>query len=113
MKDSQKREIYDQYGEEGLNDPMAGMGGMGGMGGFPFPGMFQQRRGNFQREQKGETVKQGLLVTLEDLYNGATRKIRVTRTRVCKTCDGVGASKKEAVITCKRCSGQGVINEVV
>jgi len=93
------------------------MGGMGGMGGFPF-GMFggghpmHQRGRGAPREQKGETVKQGLPVSLEELYNGTTRKIRVTRTRNCKTCNGIGASKKEAVVTCKRCHGNGVITEV-
>jgi len=113
LRDAEKREIYDQYGEEGLNDPM---GGMGGMGGFPFPGMFHPHHHHHRqasRQQKGETVKQGLTVSLEEFYNGATRKIRVTRTRICKTCNGVGASKKEAVVTCKRCHGQGVTTEVV
>lgn len=41
-------------------------GGMGGVGGGP---------------RKGETVKRQLLLSLEDLYNGCTKKIKVTRKR--------------------------------
>lgn len=40
LSDKEKRKIYDQFGEEGLQSGMdpngGGMGGMGGMGGFSF-----------------------------------------------------------------------------
>lgn len=112
LKDSEKREIYDQYGEEGLN---GNMGGMGGMGGFDLFDMFTGRASSASRPRgpvKAETVRHELPVTLEELYNGSVRKIRVTRTRVCKDCNGVGATKKEAVKTCTRCNGQGAVNEM-
>lgn len=112
LKDSEKREIYDRYGEEGLQ----GGGGMGGMDGFDIFDMFTGRRSGFGQKPRGpvkaETVRHGLPVTLEELYNGTVRKIRVTRTRVCKACDGVGATKKDAIKTCTRCDGHGAINEV-
>ncbi len=114
LKDAEKREIYDQYGEEGLNGQM---GGMGGMGGFDIFDMFTGRAhsgagGRPRGPVKAETVRHDLPVTLDELYNGSVRKIRVTRTRCCKECGGVGASKKEAVKTCTRCNGHGSINEV-
>jgi hypothetical protein len=59
-----------------------GMGGMGGMGGFPgMPGGMgagSKRRG----PQKAEPVKRQLLLTLEDLYTGALKRIKITRQRL-------------------------------
>lgn len=109
LSNEEKREIYDRYGEEGLSG-----GGGGGFGGDPFDlfsaffggggGMRSQRpRG----PQKGQDVLHALKVSLEELYNGATRKIRVTRTRICQSCDGVGATKKDAVVSCSGCNGSG------
>lgn len=45
------------------------------------------RRGP-QGPVKSESVKEALTVTLEELYNGATRKVRITRTRNCTSCKG-------------------------
>lgn len=116
LRDAEKREIYDRYGEEGLSGNM-GMGGMGGMDGFDLFDMFTGRSSFASASRprgpvKAETVRHALPVTLEELYNGAVRKIRVTRTRICKACEGVGATNKDAVKTCTRCSGVGVVNEV-
>lgn len=113
MGNEEKRELYDKYGEEGVKnggpsfggDPMdlfSSFFGMGGMGGR------QKPRG----PQKGQDVVHGLKVSLDELYNGATRKIRVTRTRICKTCNGLGASKKEAVVDCNSCKGTGRVTRI-
>ncbi|KIZ01675.1 putative DnaJ subfamily B member 11 [Monoraphidium neglectum] len=85
LSDPEKREIYDQYGEEGLRQHQGqqggGRGGPGnifdfffGGGGGPFGGM-----GGEEEEQipKGDTVVVDLFVTLEDLYSG--REIPATR----------------------------------
>jgi DnaJ family protein A protein 2 len=48
-------------------------------------------------------------VKLEDLYNGLTKKIRVTRTRICNGCNGVGAKNKDAVKECSTCHGKGQV----
>lgn len=138
LSDKQKRNIYDQVGEEGLKGnvpPNAGASGMGGMpGGFSFNfggmpgggaggGGFQPRDPNdifsqFQSmfggggmgrgfggnpmedddmsgfggmpgmsgmgrrpPQKAAPVKHLLHVSLEDLYKGVTKKMRITRQR--------------------------------
>jgi len=43
-------------------------------------------------------------VTLEDLYNGKTAKIAITRERICEACKGVGG-KAGSVKTCTGCKG--------
>jgi DnaJ family protein A protein 2 len=108
LKDAEKREIYDKYGEEGLQG-----GGMPSEGFDIFDilsGRGPQRKP--RGPQKNETVKHALPVSLDELYNGATRKIRVTRTRICQGCKGVGGSKKEAVQTCPKCQGHGIVTEI-
>jgi len=43
-------------------------------------------------------------VTLEELYNGKTRKLAVTRNLKCSNCDGKGGSK---TAQCQDCGGCG------
>lgn len=107
LKDAEKREIYDKYGEEGLQ-------GGGPQEGFDIFDILSGRGGQRKPRgpQKNETVKHALPVSLDELYNGAERKIRVTRTRICGGCKGVGGSKKEAVQTCGKCQGHGVVTEI-
>lgn len=101
LSDEEKRQLYDEYGEEGLRD-----------GGGPsdahdlFSAMFggMQSRG----PKKGENVVHSLRVTLEDLYKGKMSKLAIIRNRVCKACDGVGATRRDGVSSCSTCDGRGV-----
>ncbi|ODQ64466.1 DnaJ-domain-containing protein [Nadsonia fulvescens var. elongata DSM 6958] len=115
LSDNQKREIYDSYGEEGLNG--GGMGGgmdgnpedlfshfFGGMGGM-FGG-----QGGPQREtgpRKSKDIVHTLKVKLEDLYKGKVAKLKLTKTVNCAPCGGRGG-KEGAVKTCTSCGGRGV-----
>jgi DnaJ family protein A protein 2 len=114
LSEPRTRDIYDRFGEEGLKG-----GGMGGFADFTDPsdlfsqffggGMFGGMGGTRRPTgpQKGQDVMHALKVSLEELYNGATKKIRVTRTRNCADCKGTGSSKKDAVEECSGCRGQG------
>ncbi|CAN1153668.1 DnaJ protein ERDJ3B [Linum perenne] len=79
LSDSEKRKIYDAYGEEGLKQHMAGGGGGGGM---DIQNIFEQffGRGGPQEEEeeripKGDDVIVDLDATLEDLYMGGSVKV--------------------------------------
>jgi len=48
-----------------------------------------------------------LAVTLEDLYNGTTKKMKVTKNVVCSACEGSGSISKKKH-TCQNCGGSGV-----
>ncbi|PVU97586.1 hypothetical protein BB559_001977 [Furculomyces boomerangus] len=111
LSDSQKREVYDRYGEEGLS----GEGGMGpGMsaedlfsqffGGSVFGG--GSRRGN-QSVRKGRDMAHALKVSLEDLYKGKTTKLQLTKSVICSGCQGRGG-KSGVNTTCHTCSGTGM-----
>eukprot|EP00898_Chlorokybus_atmophyticus_P009069 jgi/Chlat1/9163/Chrsp97S00710 len=99
LSDPEKREIYDQYGEEALKE------GMGGGGGFHnpmdiFDTLFGGGFGGGSRRQrgprKGEDVVHALKVSLEDLYKGTSRKLSLTKNVICDRCSGKG-SKSEAL----------------
>lgn len=113
LSDPEKREIYDQYGEEALKEGAAG-GGMHdpfdlfsslfGGGGHPFgPGS----RSGGRRQKRGEDVVHPLKVTLEDLYNSTSKKLSLSRNVLCPKCNGKG-SKSGAPATCPGCQGSGL-----
>uniref|UniRef100_A0A8C0I197 CR-type domain-containing protein n=1 Tax=Balaenoptera musculus TaxID=9771 RepID=A0A8C0I197_BALMU len=69
--------------------------------------MFFGGRGRMQRERRGKNVVHQLTVTLEDLYNGATRKLALQKNVICDKCEGRGA-KKGAVKCCPNRRGTGM-----
>ncbi|KAI9144727.1 hypothetical protein BKA69DRAFT_731557 [Paraphysoderma sedebokerense] len=113
LSDSSKREMYDQYGEEGLS----GRGGAGG--GFSMDDLFSaffQDEDDFagfrsgpgtKRQRKGEDDVVPLNVTMEDLYNGKLLKMELQKNVLCTTCSGRGC-KVGAAKTCVYCHGSGV-----
>ncbi|KAF3796264.1 DnaJ protein-like protein 2 [Nymphaea thermarum] len=83
LSDSEKREIYDQYGEDALKE---GMGGGGGSFHNPFEifesffgGGFGGGSSRGRRQKRGEDVVHTLKVSLEDLYNGTSKKLSLSR----------------------------------
>ncbi|KAL3828621.1 hypothetical protein ACJIZ3_017423 [Penstemon smallii] len=114
LSDPEKREIYDQYGEDALKEGMGGGGG-GGMhdpfdifssffGGSPFGGGGSSRG---RRQRRGEDVVHPLKVSLEDLYLGTTKKLSLSRNVLCSKCSGKG-SKSGASLKCSGCQGTGM-----
>jgi DnaJ family protein A protein 2 len=101
LGDSDKRAKYDKFGEEGLDNE-------GGDPGDIFEAFFGGggRRGGGQarRRQKTKDVVQPLKVTLEQLYNGASKKMAITRQVI---------DKKRGVQECRECDGRGVRVEVI
>ena len=82
LSDGEKRQIYDQYGEEGLRQHEGQQGQQGGFGGFDIFNQFFGGGGfgfgrQPQEEQtpKGHDVRIQFPVTLEDLYVGVKRTI--------------------------------------
>lgn len=112
LSDSQKREVYDQYGEEGLSGAGGGAGGFGGgFGGFG-DDIFSQffggaGAGRPTGPQRGRDIKHEIAVTLEEVYKGRTAKLALNKQILCKSCEGRGG-KQGAVKKCTSCNGQGV-----
>jgi len=121
LSDEQKREAYNKFGEEGLNQGRGGGGGFGGGdpfdifnsffgGGGGFGGMGGRARG----PRKGKDVVHQLGCTLENLYNGAVKKLSLQKKVLCRKCNASGiqfehADRRDAIETCRTCRGQGVV----
>jgi len=112
LSDSQKRETYDRFGKEGLEgggfhggNPFDIFSQFGGMGG----GFSDFFGGGGQRgPKKGQDIEHAIPVTLEDLYKGKKKKMKINRKIICEKCTGSGSKKGGGVDTkCKKCNGQG------
>lgn len=101
LSDPERRETYDQYGEEGLAEESSPshhdiLGQLfGGKGG-----------GGKGRRQRPRTKDQARLmwVTLEQIYSGVTRPLPITR----KVVDSEAEQS-----TCEACDGRGMVIQVI
>jgi molecular chaperone DnaJ len=131
LSNPEKKQRYDHYGHAGVGGASGGGGGQGGMnmedifsqfgdifgggGGSPFESFFggggQQSRGG-RRVSKGTNLRIKVKLTLEEIANGAEKKIKVNKQVVCKTCDGSGAKDRSSISTCNTCGGSGSVRRV-
>ncbi|OHT03394.1 DnaJ subfamily A member 2 [Tritrichomonas foetus] len=123
LKDPNKRREYDQIGLKGMNSGASGsaedilhsfmsgfpFGSFGGFGSFDDFGDFHNSQ---QRRQRTEDIQYKMKVTLEDLYNGATKKIQINRTRICQQCKGKGVKNGCHIGKCNQCNGTGRVKNV-
>ena len=112
LSNPEKRRLYDQGGEQAIKE--GGMGGGGGMGnpmdifdmffggGDPFG-----RGGGRRGPRRTKNLVHQLSVSLEDMYNGTTRKLALQKNVICDACEGLGG-KAGAVQKCPNCRGSGM-----
>ena len=132
LGDEQKRNEYNQIGDEGLSgggggggfpggmnphdlfaqmfgggNPFGGGGGGGG-GGFPGFSFDMSGFGNMghggrrNQEVRRADHNHEIHITLNDAYYGIHKSVKVCITKTCMSC----------VSTCTQCQGQGMINEI-
>jgi DnaJ-class molecular chaperone len=107
LKDEHKKEIYDQYGLEGLKEGM-GAESNGATSLFDLLMGGPTRHNRRHGQPKGESKVIPLKVSLETLYNGETKSVSFTRKIVCKQCNGSGCREGKKRIHCRACHGQGI-----
>eukprot|EP00477_Mikrocytos_mackini_P000469 GAHX01000500.1.p1 GENE.GAHX01000500.1~~GAHX01000500.1.p1 ORF type:complete len:410 (-),score=107.75 GAHX01000500.1:49-1239(-) len=115
LSDPDQRSKYDQFGKSGLGDSGFSsdndlfsfvskiFGGGGGFGGSGF---------GRRAPTKTPDTEFTLVLTLEELFKGVTKKFRVKRKILCTTCEGTGSKSKISPM-CHVCKGQGKVTRVV
>jgi len=123
LSDPAKRERYNRFGHDGVR----GAGGGGGFGGdidlaealrlfmeqgFGFGDIFGGGRGGRRTRQQGRDLRINLELTLEDIAEGVTKKLKINKLTNCEPCDGSGAEKGSEATTCQTCQGSGQMRQV-
>lgn len=129
LKDSSKRQRYDQFGH-------AGVGGNGGGGGNPFEGFGGQGQnvnfdfgdlglgdifGSFfgggnqrgQRQSRGQDIETTIEITFDQAVFGTSVDLNLTLNRTCEHCKGKRVDPGYEMITCDTCKGAGQITRVM
>lgn len=76
-----------------------------GMGGF---GGFNVHMHTTQQPQSGSSIRIKVKLTLEEVLNGVTKKIKIKRNEPCTHCGGSGMTAESRKRTCKTCGGTGM-----
>jgi len=130
LNDENKRARYDRFGHEGvkgngfgsqgfsdINDIFSHFsdifGGAGGSSIFDdFFGGGQQRGRQRGRGIPGSDVKVTLKLTLEEIAEGTSKKIKLKKQVKCDQCNGSGADGSTSKKRCPICNGTGEIRSV-
>jgi len=115
LRDSEKRQIYDQFGHEGLEGR-----GFTGFSGFEdifssfgdiFEGFFGfgNRRGKRTSARQGRSLRYDLELSLEDAFHGKEEEILFHKLENCQTCNGSGLRPGSEPRICATCQGRGQV----
>jgi molecular chaperone DnaJ len=127
LSDPNKKARYDQYGHAGMSNSGGGGGGFsGGFSGggmnmddifdqfgdiFGFGGGGQRNRGRRQ-VNRGSNIRIKVKLTLEEVAEGATKKVKINKYVGCDSCHGSGAKNSTSVKTCTTCHGSGQVTQI-
>ena len=118
LSDPQRRQVYDQYGHEGLRGSGAASHDFTRMNVDDIFSMFNDifggggggQRGG-RRAVRGYDLETEVTVDLVDVLKGCEREVEFTRMDVCDTCHGDGAKPGTTPKTCETCGGQGKVQQ--
>lgn len=120
LSDVQKRQVYDTYGYEGLQnnghrgpgnasdifsnfgDVFGDLFGFGGGGG----GRSQSRRNG---PVDGNDLRYDVDISFMEAIHGISKEVELTRRDTCWTCEGSGARPGHQAQTCPQCNGRGQV----
>ena len=116
LHDTQKRQLYDQHGHQGLEGS-----GFSGFGGFEdifssFGDIFEDifgfsgSRRSSGRRQRGADLRYDMSLSFMDAAFGSETQINVEKMDTCSDCGGKGCEPGTHPETCKQCRGAGQVS---
>lgn len=116
LRDPQKRQIYDQFGHQGLEGS-----GFSGFGGFEdifssFGGIFEDLfgfgggRSRSQNRYRGSDLRYDMTLEFEQAAFGIETQIEIEKMDACKSCGGSGCKSGTYPETCRQCQGSGQVS---
>lgn len=129
LSNPDKKARYDQFGHEGMSGA-AGFGGGFSGGGFSMEDIFRNfgdifgghfgggfsgfgGGGGGTRVNRGSDLRIKVKLTLKEIANGVTKKLKINKMIACDTCGGTGAKTPNSYTTCSNCNGSGYVTQVV
>ena len=126
LSDDNKKARYDQFGHAGvsgtggfsgggmsMDDIFSHFGdifsdlGMGGFGYSRFGGRQQS-----QRLSRGTNLRIKVRLNLQEIAQGAEKKLKLRKYVTCKSCSGSGAEGSQGYSTCSACNGAGQVTRI-
>jgi molecular chaperone DnaJ len=116
LRDSEKRNIYDQFGHEGLQGT-----GFTGFGGFDdifsafgdifedFFGFGNRRRGQRTTARPGADLLYDMRIDFAEAIFGTEKEIEIPTSETCEPCGATGREPGTEEQVCPMCQGQGQI----
>ena len=117
LSNPEKRNLYDQFGHEGLRST-----GFSGFGGFEdifssfgdifagFGDLFGSASGRRRSgPQAGADLRYDLRIAFRDAVFGVEKEIDVEKMETCTACHGEGAEPGTQRVTCPTCHGRGQV----
>jgi molecular chaperone DnaJ len=127
LSDADKKARYDRFGHAGMQG--GGGGGFSGSGmtmddifsqfgdifgdsGSPFESFFGGSTRRRSTGQKGSNIRIKVPLSMEEIAQGVTKKIKVKKQKSCDTCGGSGAKDSGSMQTCSTCNGGGYVRQI-
>ncbi len=123
LSNEDKRARYDRFGHAGMGGAAGGGAGFGGFGGgFSMEDIFEQfgdifggafgggrSRSRSERVNRGSDIRITVKLTLQEIAEGVTKKLKINKTVACDKCGGTGAKDSSSYDTCSTCNGSGYV----
>lgn len=110
LSNTETRQIYDQYGHEGLKQHRQG-GRQQHHDPFDLFSRFFGGSGHFgpgDGHRRGPDMEVRVNIPLRDFYTGRDHEISVEKQQICEDCEGSGSADGE-VDMCSQCGGRGMV----
>jgi len=128
LNNDDKRARYDRFGHDGLrgggfgssgfsdiNDIFSHFSDIFGGGSSIFDDFFSSGSQRGRRRGAGSAgadLRVNLKLTLEEIADGTTKKIKIKKHVKCDKCGGTGADEGTAIKTCTVCNGLGEVKSI-